>query len=279
MTRVSVLQRALTTSMWLTLAVLVFGAPAFARAESNLNEDTTDELELSANSSDQESSEHWTIGAGVAAEPKFQGSDEYKAQPLPLIDVQYGRFFAKTDAGIGVNVIETPGFTAGASVTWMQGYDGDDVPDGIDGADGALGARLFGSARFKGVVATLSATQAVSETDRGLIIDAGLDYPIHATKRLTITPSLGTTWANGKYMDGYFGIDSSEAAASGLGRYEPDSGFKDVSLRLNARYSITESVSALGSVGVSHLFDEAADSPFVEQQTQPTAFIGLTYTF
>lgn len=139
--------------MWLTLAVAVFGTTAPAQAESD----------------------HWTLGAGVAAVPRFQGSEAYKAQPLPLIDVQYGRFFAKVGEGIGVNVIETPTFTAGASVNWVQGYDGDDVPMGIDGVDSALGARLFASARFEGVTATLAATQAVTDANRGLLVLPALE--------------------------------------------------------------------------------------------------------
>lgn len=245
--------------MCFVLAALIAGAPAPAKA--------------------QENKDHWTLGAGVAMVPKFQGSDDYKARPVPLVDVKYGRFFAKTSNGIGVNIVETSTFTAGASVDWMEGYDADDVPAGIREVDDALGARIFVSARFDGLVATLAATQAVTESDRGLLIDAGLAYPIHATGRLTITPSLGTTWANEKYMNGYFGIDAAEAAASGLNRYEPTNGFKDVSFRIGARYRITDSVSAVGSLGVTHLLGEAADSPLVEEKTQPTALLGLTYTF
>lgn len=279
MTRPSALMRPVAAAMRLTLAVLAFGLTVPAQAGSDVVVDPPDGATLSATEPERRDANHWTLGAGVAATPRFQGADEYRAQPLPLIDVKYGRFFAKFGDGIGVNVIETPIFTAGVSVNWMPGYDDDDVPEGVQGVDTALGARLFGTVRFKGVVATLAATQAITEKERGLLINAGFAYPISVTERLKITPSLGTSWANGKYINGYFGVDSSEAAASGLARYEPTSGFKDISFRLNASYRITDSINAVGSVGLIHLLDKAGDSPIVKRQTQPLALMGITYTF
>jgi outer membrane protein len=270
-------KRPLAASVWFTLAMLAL--PEAAAAGPELELESPDGAATGAAAAEREDEDHWTIGAGVAAVPRFQGSDEYVPQPLPLIDVQYGRFFAKVGEGIGVNLIDTSVVTAGASVNWMQGYDGDDVADGIDTVDSALGARFFVSGRYEGVVATLSAIQAVTDTDRGLLVNASLAYPIRATERFTIVPSLGASWANGTYMDGYFGVDASEAAASGLGRYEPSSGLKDVSFRVRASYRITDSISAVGAVGVTHLLDEAGESPIVEQRTQPTALLGLTYTF
>lgn len=234
---------------------------------------------LDARAAVKKDGDHWTLGAGAAWAPAFKGSDDYEIQPVPLVDVKYGRFFARTGDGIGFNVLETPVFTAGASVNWMQGYDEDDVPDGVEGADDALGARLFLSMRVKGAVATLEAVQAVTETDRGMTVGAGLAYPVQATDRLTLTPSLGVTWASEKFMDGYFGIDGAEAAASGLRAYAPGSGLRDVTLRLSAHYRFTDNLSAVGSIGLSHLLDEAADSPLVEERTQPLGLIGLTYTF
>jgi len=222
---------------------------------------------------------HVTLGAGVAAMPVFQGSDEYEARLAPLVDVQKGRFFARVGEGIGFNVIETPDFKTGVSVNWMQGYDSSDAPEGIGEVKDALGARVFVSARFRGTVTTLAATQAVTESERGLLVNASLAYPCQATRRLTIIPSLGVTWANEKYMTGYFGVNTSQAAASGFSQYQPSAGLKDISFRINARYGITDKVSLLGSVGVTHLLDTAADSPFVEEPTQPVALIGLTYTF
>lgn len=263
----------------LTVALSILGVPGSALAESDVIAGASTDPGLDATTSERKIDSHWTLGAGASMSPTFEGSDEYELNPIPLVDLKYGRFFAKAGDGIGVNIVETRRFTAGASVDWMQGYDGDDVGSGIDDVDGALGARIFGAARLGGVVASIAATQAVSETDRGLIVDATLSYPIHASERFTLAPSVGTTWANEKYMTGYFGVDSAEAAASGLRRYDAKSGLKDVSFRISGKYRITRSISAIGSVGVSHLLGEAADSPIVEQETTPTGLLGIAYTF
>ncbi|MCF8481066.1 MAG: MipA/OmpV family protein [Rhodospirillum sp.] len=286
MTRASRPKRPIPAGAWFTLTLLVLGTPIAARAEPDIKLGPLDGVTIGAAETPEEpTSDDWdwtleaTLGAGVAAVPLYQGSDEYTAQPLPLVDVTYGPFFAKVGEGIGLNVIDTPMVTAGASVTWMQGYDEDDTPAGIDGLDSAMGARLFVTGRYKGAVATLAATQAVTDTDRGLLVDAKLAYPIHPIERLTIIPSLGATWADERYMDGYFGVNGSEAAASGLGRYEPSAGFKDIDFRLGASYRVTDSIGLIGMVGVTQLVGEAADSPLVEQRTLPFALVGLTYTF
>lgn len=271
--------RPVAITAWLTLAMQAFGIASSAKAGSDVVAGPPEGESLGATEPERRDSDHWTLGAGMAVTPRFQGADEYKAQPLPLIDVKYGRFFAKVGDGIGVTIIETSTFTAGASVNWMQGYDDDDVPEGVHGVDSALGARLFASARFKGLVTTLAATQAVTEKERGLLLNVGVAYPISVTERFKITPSLGASWANGKYMNSYFGIDSSEAAASGLARYEPKGGFKDVTFRINANYRITDSISAVGSIGLTHLLAKAGDSPLVKRQTQPLGLVGMTYTF
>lgn len=223
--------------------------------------------------------DHLTLGLGVAARPQYQGADDYDATFVPLINAKLGRFFIRNGDGIGMNVITGNHFTAGAALKLMRGYDSDDVPAGIDELDREVGARLFIKSNLNGAIGTLSATQAISDSDRGLLLEANLQYPMAISHRLVLTPGIGTTWASEDYMGSYFGISSHEAAASGLDRYSPDSGFKDIYARLRARYRLTERVNVLGSVGLTHLVGEAADSPLVEQDTQLVSFVGLAYTF
>jgi outer membrane scaffolding protein for murein synthesis (MipA/OmpV family) len=50
--------------------------------------------------------DHFIVGLGAANLPRYKGADERETKPVPLIDVQKGRFFARTDAGIGLNVYQ-----------------------------------------------------------------------------------------------------------------------------------------------------------------------------
>ncbi len=219
------------------------------------------------------------LGIGAAFVPRFQGADEHEALPVPLMDVRKGRFFARTEDGIGMDLIETPRFTVGTSVAWMPGYDEDDVPEGIGELSDALGGKVFVSTRLGGTVTTLSATRAITERERGLLAGARIAYPQGVTERLTVVPSLAVYWVDDKYMNTYFGVDSSRAVRSGLNPYQPSAGFKDVSLRLALRYRISGSWDAIGAVGVARLFDKAADSPFVERRVLSSAVVGFTYRF
>lgn len=219
------------------------------------------------------------LGAGAAVIPRFQGSDEYRVQPVPLIDFQKGRFFARTGDGIGLNIYQTPGFTVGAGVNWMTGYRSKDVPDGIGKLSNALGGKLFVSTRLADAVLTLSVTQAMTKSERGLLANARVSYPYSVTERLKVIPSVSVNWVNAKYMDSYFGVSAGQSAASGLGQYSPSAGFKDASLRLGASYDLNKKWSVTGAVGVSRLLGDAADSPLVQRKTQLQSVIGVVYTF
>ncbi|WP_417330555.1 MipA/OmpV family protein [Halomonas cupida] len=228
----------------------------------------------------------WVVlGVGAAVAPRYEGSDDYQVSPVPMVDVQKGRFFARLGDGIGLHVIDTKNFLVGVGVDWMQGYDEEDVPDGIGELDGEPGGKVFASARFGGVIASLSGTQVLDEGSeeerglKGLIVDAELSYPYPLTERLMLVPGASVSWADASYMNSYFGIDASSAAVSGLDIHEPSSGVKDVSLRVGFNYRINENWNLTGAVGVSRLMGDAADSPLVESESQPNALVGISYEF
>jgi MipA family protein len=223
--------------------------------------------------------DHVTLGAGVAAVPDFQGSESYRVLPIPLLDVQVGPFFASLGDGVGVHVVDTTTFKLGGSVTYVRGYRRRDVPEGIDRLSDAAGARLFTSLRLGGAIATVGATRVIGGGTRGTIADARLSYPVQAAERVTIIPTLATSWADDKHMRRYFGVTPSEATASGLAAYRPSGGFKDVSAIITANYRLAGSLNLAGSAGITRLFDKAADSPFVERRWQPSGFMGIAYTF
>lgn len=226
-----------------------------------------------------EDGDHLTIGAGVAAVPDFEGADDYRVHPFPLLDVKIGRIFANVADGIGYNVIDLPGFEMGASLTYVRGYRRRDVPDGVDRLSDAAGGRLFARLRQGRLSATIGATRSFAGGTRGVVAGARLSYAVDVDERLTIIPTLATSWANGKHMRRYFGISPSEVAASGLSPYRPSSGFKDISALATANYRLAGGLSLTGSTGVSRLLDKAADSPLVEQRWQPTGFVGVSYSF
>lgn len=217
------------------------------------------------------------LGVGVAATPAYQGSDDMRVLPLPAIDIREGWFFANLRNGIGVMPVSTENLDIGASAVFVQGYRRKDVPTGIDRLKDGIGARLFTNVRANGFTLTLGATKVVSGGTKGFEADASISYPIVVSSRLTLTPTIGTTWADRKYNDGYFGITSAESAASGLAQFSGRTGFKDVSGLMTASYRLTDRITLSATGGVTALIGKVKDSPLVERRTAPTGILTLTY--
>jgi outer membrane protein len=265
--------KALATSA-VAIAALGLAAPAAAQQ-------TEDDSPVAATVAPEKiDRDHVTIGIGAAALADFQGSRHYQIQPAPIVDVEQGRFFAKSGEGIGIKVINTPNFQAGVSVNWMRGYDAEDVPEGIGELKSTFGGRAFVSGQFAGFAATLAVTAPVFGGDaEGVFANARIAYPVRVSDTITISPAVGVSWADGKFMRRYFGVNEAQAVASGLPVYEPSSGFKDVDARLAASFRLTRRISLVGIGMITRNLDRATDSPFNQRRWSPAGVLGLAYTF
>src|SRR3546814_13969838 len=109
-----------------------------------------------------QSGDHVTLGVGAGVVPDYQGSDDYRFLPIPVIDAQFGQFFVSLRNGIGVNVIEIGPLTAGASVALVGGYRRRDVTDGVRRVATTAGGRLFANLKLAKLSFTVGATKAVA---------------------------------------------------------------------------------------------------------------------
>lgn len=225
----------------------------------------------------RQSSDHSVIGIGLAHVPAYQGADSYRTLPLPVIDVAIGPYYANLRNGVGLNVIDTPVLTFGGGLSFTPGYRRKDVPAGVDRLKAGIGTRLFMNVRMAGVTATLGGTRSVIGGTGGFVADAGLAYPIVVGRRLFLIPSVGTTWANTKHNDRYFGVDAGESAASVLREFHSGGGFRDVSAMITANYRLSERINLTASTGLTTLLGEPKDSPLVVRKTQPVGFLSMSY--
>ncbi|WP_068085135.1 MipA/OmpV family protein [Novosphingobium rosa] len=237
------------------------------------------DVDAAAQSDAPRNGDHIVVGLGALYAPAYEGGDKYRALPLPAVDIKQGRFFANLRDGVGANLLDTDLVTVGASITYTQGYRSKDVPAGIGAVNFGAGARGFVSFHDQGVIFTLGATQGFVGGTKGLVADASLSYPVAVTRRLTVIPTLGTTWANAKFNNRYFGIDTIQAAASGLNTYAPGSGFKDASASLTASYRLTDHIVLSASGVVTTVLGADGRSPLVVHKTQPSGFLSMVYRF
>lgn len=234
---------------------------------------------LATKANAQERSNRTVVGGAVIYAPAYQGAEDYRVLPFPVIDLKYGRFFASSRRGIGADLVDGDTVDVGAGVTFVPGYRRRDAPVGIGRASGGAGARISADVKAGIVMGSLGATKVLSGDLDGVLVDATLAMPFRPTERLTLIPSVSSTWADGAYTRSYFGVSPAQASASGLLAYRPGGGIKDVSASLTASYRLNDRVS-LGVTGsVSKLTGDARKSPTVFDPTQPAAVLSVSYSF
>jgi len=136
---------------------------------------------------------------------------------------------------------------------------------------------------------------------RGIGVHFGLEYETDVTNetnadtfslyvgnkfalspRTTLDLTGRTTWADGDYMRAYFGVSDIQAARTGYGRFDANSGIADVGLDARLNWALTDHWLLFGSVGYSRLTGDAANSPIVDKEGSPDQFraaTGFAYRF
>jgi len=88
------------------------------------------------------------------------------------------------------------------------------------------------------------------------------------------------TYANDDYMDTYFGVSGSDAARSGLKRYNADGGIKDYGIDLGLNWNFASSWALRGVASISQLVGDANDdSPVVDEGSETQFFGGVMVLF
>ncbi len=133
------------------------------------------------------------------------------------------------------------------------------------GFEAALGTSWGFLGDLTGQTATLSAKQQIfSEKSWNLQIDGTI------------------LWGDDEYMNGYYGINASDAIAIGLPLYEASSGFRDALIGLEFGYQLNDRIH-IGLRGeVDFILDGAKDSPLVENIGSDITYsgeLGISYKF
>lgn len=238
-----------------------------------------------------ESSWRVTLGAGAIYHPDYLGSDEYEPVPFPVVKIERGALYVKTEGpGLKANVMPHGLFEFGPIVKYGEGRSDveDAIVDRLPEIDDAVWLGLFAGYTEKGIFGDrdslgveIEGLKAATD-DNGTTVTLGAEYGLQATKRLSLSIGTSATYADTDYAQTYFSVDTAGAAASGLSQYAAGSGLRDVALKLSARYAITREIGLGAIAGVSRLVGDFADSPIVEERGNATQAFGglfLTYTF
>lgn len=221
------------------------------------------------------------LGAGVQAQPRYPGSDETIYVPYPLIAVS--KFFIP-----GYGQVDADADTRRLSIYPSFNYIGkrnsadSNELKGLDDVDWSLEAGLGVSYRYNWIRGFAEVRQGFNGYS-GQVAQFGLDLIASPLEEVELRFGPRAGWGSQNYMDTYFGITSSEAAASPLydKAYKAGAGFNTVGLASSATYSLSDDWKLHALVGWDRLVGDAGNSPIVKEGSanQYYAGAGLTYRF
>lgn len=225
---------------------------------------------------------NWTliIGAGGSYEPEYEGGEDFEISPIPIFLFTYGEWLEIDPTGAELMVFEYNDFSFSGLIGYETGRDEDDA-DRLDGlGDIDFAATVGGKAAYEwGPLELYATVEQTIDGSEGLIGTSGVSYTAPVTERLILGANAEATVADDNHMEAYFGVDAIQAAASGLPEYQAEAGLKRLDISASATYIVTENWLVRGEAGVGFLTGDAADSPIVEEELQPSASLFVGYKF
>ncbi|WP_027716614.1 MipA/OmpV family protein [Desulfuromonas sp. TF] len=226
------------------------------------------------------------LGLGVAAIPDYEGSDEYEAAPLLQVRFNWtnNMYFSLLGNTARANLIPSDSWHFGPLLRYRAERDDveNDRVDRLEDVDAAVEAGAFLSYNLPNWVFSISAAQDVADAHDGYVVDLGAGYRHKLQDRTMLTLFVQTTYASEDYMDTYFGIDTADAARSGLNTFEADSEWKDVGVGVLVQHNFSPNWGLLGAAKYTKLLGDASDSPIVDEEGEENqGLIGfiLNYRF
>ena len=233
------------------------------------------------------------VGVGVSAAPDYEGGDDYTAAPglFGRYNFSEGRYLALVggaDAArsgrLVLNVVPTSGWELGPALGFR--YERND-PDNervnrMDDIDFAAEAGGFISYKSGAWFTTLGLMADISDTYGGYIGDLQIGYKQEVNSDFSLKYTASVSYADDEYMNEYFGVDSSDAASSGLPFYEADGGIKDYGLGLTANYKFSKTWGLIAGFNYYRLTGDAEDSPIVDDEGDKNQYKGtlaVSYSF
>lgn len=225
------------------------------------------------------------IGLGLGFGPKYEGSDDYRALPVPMINYESGNFFISPRAGLpsaGLKVDLADDFTAGAflgmsfgrKARWSSRLKGTDDIDfhGVAGvyAEWRPGPLSIGAAYYQAL-----------HGGYGGVAELRANYTTWTAGYDSLSFGVSTQWANSDSMKTHFGVRQSEARNSQgrLRPYSPSAGFKSASVYGTWHRHLGGQWSLLTTLGFKSLLGDAGDSPLVRDKHSVFGNVGLMYSF
>jgi outer membrane protein len=227
----------------------------------------------------------YTVGVGVGMAPDYEGSNHYEIVPLWNLRVNNlydpNTFVQLIGPRLRSNFLPDPHWRLGVDAQYIKERDHhvhDSKVSDLNSVDpsvmlGVIAGYDFLADPRQDLALEIEARQDVANGNGALVTLRGV-YGTPLSESWRIDTSVGGTWASDDYMSAYFGIDSADAARSGLKQYNADAGFENVAFGGSLTYRISENWSASGLATYTRLVGDAADSPVVKDRGDENQLFG-----
>jgi outer membrane protein len=226
----------------------------------------------------------FTLGAGAAFAPDYEGSNDYEFAPLWLVkaaNLYHPETYVQIlGTSLSSNFLPDDHFRLGLAGLYKFDYDNVDdrrVQD-VKSTDSALllGPTLgydFWAGPQNDLALEVDAIYDVAHGNGGLVTPK-LRIKSLLRPGLIGEAKVSTTWASDDYMGNWYSINAGDAASSGLPRYNASQGMKDVGVSGSLTYLFTPNWSLTGIAGYSRLLGDAEDSPIVADRGDENQWVG-----
>lgn len=219
------------------------------------------------------------IGAGALYTPTFEGADDFKVVPVPLISATYGERIRIDTSGLTVDVLQSDALRLSITGGYEMGRlekDSDHLR-GLGDVDpgGVIGAKA--SYQFGLAEAYASLNKTIGGSD-GMVgkVGGNLSYRY---EQLTLSAGASATFADKNHMAAYFGVTPEQSANSGFAQYTAKAGLKRFDVEASVTYMATENWMVRGQLGAGFLTGDAKKSPIVQTDVQPSGMLLVGYKF
>ena len=226
-----------------------------------------------------------TLGASGFRAPRFEGDNDYLLGVSPIISIgragPAARFVSRNDSA-SFSLIDNGGFRAGLAGKLIFGRSDSASKDltGIDPVRFGGEVGVFGEVYPSDWLRIRGEVRHGIRSHSGVVADFSADafYDVTPAVRLSAGPRV--SFASASYFDAFYGINATEAAASGVAAYKPGGGTRAVGIGGAIDWKATDKLTTSVFTEYSRLMGPAAKSSLVQQRgSRNQLLIGVSASY
>ena len=199
----------------------------------------------------------------------------------PDIDYTYqNRFFINNDEGLGAYFYNDKKFYTGASVFAREGRGNGphNAFAGLGRIDTAGHLRVFAGYDMGFLDVSASVARDVGGTD-GTTLELKINNVLPLSPKLFLMPEAGLTLGNKTFMQGFYGVNATQALNSGLPVYKAKSGLESADFAASLVYVIDKKWAPFIRAEGRYLYGSADKTPIYYRRMVTGVGVGVSYLF